>query len=196
MKALLPIVMLVIVGAPAISGEIPAREKMLIRFILQREFSTELGHQLERRKDLMEELRSGAFAEMLAGISRTDDATMRTVMVLYLGMPWREHLSEVREKIKRALKAEPDKWVKLEMARVLACLGDDAGKEVLVSALGEEGGYMTSSGIEVGKAVLPLLLLNYDFPGGFPKTARNYEGLGGLHEYFDAIRRQEVKAIR
>jgi len=73
------------------------------------------------------------------------------------------------------------------MARVLASFGDDAGKEVLVSALWSKDGYCTDSGREVGEAILPLLLLDYDFPEGLPKWAPNYEW-GGLKEYFDAMR--------
>jgi hypothetical protein len=48
---------------------------------------------------------------------------------------------------------------------------------------------MTQSEMEVGKAILPLLLLDYDFPGGFPKHAFNYEW-GGLSDYFNAIRKE------
>jgi hypothetical protein len=50
---------------------------------------------------------------------------------------------------------------------------------------------LTQSGREVGHAILPLLLLNYDFPDGFPKHAPNYEG-GGLRDYVDAIRNERT----
>jgi hypothetical protein len=66
-------------------------------------------------------------------------------------------------------------------------MNDDAGKDVLISALLGKDGYQTQSGIEIGKAALPLLLLNYDFPNGFPNLIPNYEW-GGLSEYFDSFR--------
>ena len=145
---------------------------MLIRYILQNEFTKDLGHQLEGRNDLAEKLRNSSFTQMLENVSRTDDATLRRALILELGKPGLGGYDpvKVRETLKQAMKSESDKWVKLEMARVLASLGDDAGKDVLVSALVGREGYMTQSGIEVRKAVLPLLLLDYDFPGGFPKA--------------------------
>lgn len=97
---------------------------------------------------------------------------------------------KARAALRKALQLEQDKWMKLDMARVLASLGDAAGKEVLVSAFkGEEIYGTSSSGIEISKAVLSLLLLNYDFPDGIPR----FPVWGGLSDYFDAIRKESHK---
>jgi len=119
------------------TGELPAREKMLIRFILQNEFIKDLGRQIEGRNDLAEKLRSSLFTQVLENVSRTGDATLRRLLILELGKPGLGGYDpvKVRETLKQALKSESDKWVRLETARVLASLGDDAGKDVLVSAL-------------------------------------------------------------
>jgi hypothetical protein len=181
---------------PRATSEMPAREKMLIRFVLQNEFTKDLGHLLDGRNDLAEKLQNSSFTQMLESVSRASDATLRCALILELGTPGIGGYDpvKVRETFRQTIKSEPDKWLKLELARVLAALGDDAGKDVLVSAIMGRDGYMTQSGIEIRKAVLPLLLLDYDFPSGFPKYVINYEW-GGIHEYFDAIRKERALPV-
>jgi hypothetical protein len=187
MKTLLSTLIAIIFCSSAAFSQVPPKEKMLIRFILQNEFVQENARLCESRKGVAEKLRGTSRADVLASISATDDPTMRRAFVLTLGDPGYGDFEKVRETLKRALKTEKDLWIRLEMARVLASFGDDAGKDVLVSALWSKDGYCTQSGRESGEAILPLLLLDYDFPEGLPKWAPNYEW-GGLKEYFDVMR--------
>jgi hypothetical protein len=79
-----------------------------------------------------------------------------------------------------------------EAARVLAWYGDDTGKSVLADALyGRD--FMTQSGMEYRQAVIPLILIDYDFPEGLPRGPMVW---GCLQDYLndEAIRRKSNKA--
>lgn len=185
--------LVVLLGSSIALGEPSAREKMLIRYILHNEFVSERARLCEGRKDVSDAIFSIQFAEILSRLSKTDDATMRTALVFSLGTPGCGGYDplKAREALRQSLESERNIWIKLDMARVLASLDDDSGKAVLVSALTQQEGYFTQSEMEVGKAVLPLLLLDYDFPGGFPTHASNYEW-GGLRDYLNTIREERT----
>ena len=150
-----------------------AREKMLLRFILQDEFAKDrgkVGHAETLDSILSEHIKSG-------------NAAIRKSAALSIGTTgWGSQLDpeKARQALREQLSSETDRWVQLELARVLAWFSDDTGKPVLVAALYGQGGYRTSSGIEYRKAIIPLLLLDYEFPNGFPRQAMVW---GGLADY-------------
>jgi hypothetical protein len=195
MKRSLSILLVCAVGCSVARSEtaaprgITGREKMLLRFILQKDFGNEVSRISVSNEAIPEFVRSLSFAGALAGLSNLEDPDKRRVIVLSLGVRrWEDYdLAKARGALKKALQSERDRWITFEMARVLATLGDDAGKEVLIKALLGESGYGTSSGIEIGKATIPLLLLDYDFPKGFPESLPNY-AWGGLDEYLKEVR--------
>jgi hypothetical protein len=90
---------------------------------------------------------------------------------------------KAKQVLREVLKAETGtcNWIKLDAARVLAWFGDDAGKRILAEALyGFK--FKTASGVEYRKAVIPLLLIDYDFPEGLPRGNMVW---GGLEEYLN-----------
>jgi hypothetical protein len=189
MKHLTMVLLSIMVCLSVAHAEIPPKEKSLLRYILQNEFIVERSR-LDGSKEIADSFRNSSFADILVSLSTTTNQQTRMVIILDLGIQGRGDYDQrkARDAIKRAMQTEQDKWGKLEMARVLSSLGDDTGKDVLISAFKHQGGYMTQSGIEEGKAIIPLLLLDYDFPDGFPKYVFMSEW-GGLKEYFDSIRK-------
>jgi hypothetical protein len=102
---------------------------------------------------------------------------------------------KAKQVLREVLKAETGtcNWIKLDAARVLAWFGDDAGKSVLADALYGHGfKFKTASGIEYRKAVISLLLIDYDFPEGLPRGNMVW---GGLKEYLndEAAKRKPIK---
>lgn len=187
MKLSLPVFLIILLSFSAAWGEVPQKEKMLIKYILQNEFRQERDSIWYSRKDLHERLSNRTFGDDLKGISKSDDPELQKASILNLGGEGKAGYNTVkaREALKKALKSEHDNWMKLEMARVLASLDDAEGKDVLVLAFKGKENYKTSSGIEIRKAMLALLVLNYDFPDGFPKQW--FPVLGGLRDYLVTI---------
>lgn len=183
MKTLIISIMLASVFTSLSFAEATKREKMLLRFILQDEFAKDLG-KLDNRPTL---------DAILEQHIRSSDTSVRESAVLLLGTTgWGSQLDPKKaiQVLQKAFTAEKDKWVLLEEARVLAWFGDDAGKDVLVSALYDDK-YSTSSGVEYRKAIIPLLLLDYDFPKGLPRQHRTW---GGLQDYLkDEAKKHEPK---
>jgi hypothetical protein len=163
------------------------KEKMLLRYILQSEF-LESGRLAESRQLVEQSIPDGSFAETIKALSNADNSKLRMALVFRLSIrAWGDfdHI-KAREALRLALNEEKDKWFRLEIARVLASLGDSAGEEILVSALLGKEGYRTSSGMEIGKSLVPLLLIDYSFPDGVPSTT----SWGGLGEYYNEIKKE------
>jgi hypothetical protein len=162
------------------------KEKMLLRYILQNEFELNL-RVAETRELLDQSVPDGSFAGTIRALSSAGNSKLRMALILRISIrAWGNFDQEkARGALRLALNAEKDKWFKLDIARALASMGDDAGEGILVSALWGKEGYKTPSGIEIEKSVVPLLLLDYRFPDGFPRTM----SWGGLGEYFHEIKK-------
>jgi len=160
------------------------REKMLLRFILQEDFARDPGLKL---------IHTNSLETILTHHIKSTNALLRQQAILSLGTTgWGSQLDPEKAKqvLREVLKAETGtgNWVKLDAARVLAWFGDDAGKGVLADAFYARDGFMTQSGIEYRKAVIPLLIIDYDFPQGLPGGTMIW---GGLQDYLkdESIRR-------
>lgn len=172
------ILLLLSLTTTACLAGVSEREKMLLRFILQDEFARAPGLKLSHTNSL---------ETILTQHIKSTNALLRQQAILSLGTTgWGSQLDPEKAKqvLREVLKAETGtgNWVKLDAARVLAWFGDDAGKSVLADALYGRDGFMTSSGIEYRKAVIPLLLIDYDFPEGYPPGNMVW---GGLQEYLN-----------
>jgi hypothetical protein len=166
------------------------REKMLLRFILQEEFACDPRSKLSHTSSL---------DAILTQHIKSTNALLRHQAILSLGTTgWGSQLDaeKAQQVLREVLKAETGtcNWIKLDAARVLAWFGDDAGKSILADALYGRDGFKTSSGIEYRKAVIPLLLIDYDFPEGLPRGNMVW---GGLKEYLndEAKKRKPNKPI-
>jgi hypothetical protein len=167
------------------------KEKMLLRYILQNEF-LENGRLTETRELINQSVPDGSFDGTIKALADANNSKLRMALIFRISIRAWGNFDEVkaREALRLALKAEKDKWFRLDIARVLASMDDDSGKDILVSALLGKEGYQTSSGIEINKSIVPLLLLDYSFPDGFPNTA----GWGGLGEYYNGIQKEYAAA--
>ncbi|MFA5021334.1 MAG: HEAT repeat domain-containing protein [Patescibacteria group bacterium] len=177
MKRIL-IILLVSLTATACFAGASEREKMLLRYVLQDDFARDPGAKLSHTNSL---------ETILTQHIKSTNALIRQQSVLSLGTTgWGSQLDPERAKqvLREVLKSETGNhnWVKLDAARVLAWFGDDAGKSVLADALYGRDGYMTQSGIEYRKAIVPLLLIDYDFSQGFPQGIMVW---GGLQDYLN-----------
>ena len=173
------------------------REKMLLRFVVQKDFVDERARICGSHKDIADLVRSLTFSDAIVKLPKLDNSLKRKAVVLSLGIRGfgGYDVAKATEALRKTLETEKDLWVRLEIARVLSSLNNDAGKNVLIQALHGKDGYQTSSCMEVGKAAIPLLLLDYGFPLGFPKTMPNY-AWGGLQEYFGEIRESKPNKER
>ena len=162
------------------------REKMLLRFVVQKDFGDERARICGSHKDIADLVRSLTFSDAIVKLPKLDNSLKRKAVVLSLGIRGfgGYDVAKATEALRKTLETEKDKWVRLEIARVLSSLNNDAGKNVLIQALLGKDGYQTSSCMEVGKAAIPLLLLDYGFPLGVPTGGKGITGVTGNQRSF------------
>jgi len=139
-------IMLIGFASACHSGELSAREKVLVRVILGQQLKTRLQLWQQQSPEIAKEnLSSHPFAIALS------DA------------------EDKEQKLVNEFKELPE-CKKLSHAQALAYLGNNAGVEVLKDAAFPKtlmGTYMTSSGFEISESALCLMYLGFDFPDTF-----------------------------